>query len=587
MNKWYFIILASICFAGLALQTKGQVPPVDLNCVFNQADGTDTLRWNTPVVNCGPIEGFEIYQSEDKAGPYTLVNTLTDPSAVEAVITNMSNRTYYYYILIDADCPGETAISSDTISNTIPPAVQIRRVSVENGNVLIEWVDRSDSIAKIAGYVIYRVGVGTIPIDTVYGSVNSYIDMGANPDGQPEIYFVQAIDGCGFTGPIGSNPHHTMHLIDSLDTCARTLYFEWTPYIGWMAGIEFYELMVSVNGGSFNSIDTIFPPDLNARLRGLDVNNNYSITIRAKENGRDVYSNSNLISITPAISQGVNTLHLWGADIENGNVNIQWNWNADAEFVNAELIRGPSGTSEAMDLSGFIDPAIEVNEYSFNSPSVQNGPVNFAIRTLDECDSVAWSDTVRTSFVSALALNTTTNRISVSRPVVGENVTIRECELLRLKGGMVDQRIPLSDSVTIVDDEFSGSDDSNNQLCYQLLCNAEAILPDGTAENFTLRSNTACPLQEVRIQVPNAFRPEGTNIFFKPIFLFESSIQDYSLQIFDRWGQLIFETRDPEEGWYGMSNGEPMKKGVYVYRIAIVQTDGSRLERQGNVLLLR
>ena len=59
------------------------------------------------------------------------------------------------------------------------------------------------------------------------------------------------------------------------------------------------------------------------------------------------------------------------------------------------------------------------------------------------------------------------------------------------------------------------------------------------------------------------------------------------MQIFDRWGQLVFETSDTEGAWYGMQNGEVLRKGVYVYRISILQKDGTELEKQGTVLLLR
>ena len=60
------------------------------------------------------------------------------------------------------------------------------------------------------------------------------------------------------------------------------------------------------------------------------------------------------------------------------------------------------------------------------------------------------------------------------------------------------------------------------------------------------------------------------------------------MYIFNRWGELIFETTDVQEGWDGSStNGIPLKADVYVYRI--VYRDPKRVvkEIKGHVTLLR
>ena len=69
------------------------------------------------------------------------------------------------------------------------------------------------------------------------------------------------------------------------------------------------------------------------------------------------------------------------------------------------------------------------------------------------------------------------------------------------------------------------------------------------------------------LYMPNAFRPESTiNNEFKPVVPF-NAVQDYRLQIFDRWGQLIFESRDLGTGWTGEIKTQPAPLGVYAWRI--------------------
>jgi len=72
-----------------------------------------------------------------------------------------------------------------------------------------------------------------------------------------------------------------------------------------------------------------------------------------------------------------------------------------------------------------------------------------------------------------------------------------------------------------------------------------------------------CP---VEIYVPNAFSPNGDQIndFFKPVLIYYTF---YKLEIFDRWGDLFFSTNDPEIGWNGRVNEQPVLPGVYVYVI--------------------
>jgi len=67
------------------------------------------------------------------------------------------------------------------------------------------------------------------------------------------------------------------------------------------------------------------------------------------------------------------------------------------------------------------------------------------------------------------------------------------------------------------------------------------------------------------ISVPNVFSPngDGKNDFF---YLPNSGLKEYHLQIFNRWGSIMFETRAPEIAWDGRNNyGEECAEGTYYY----------------------
>lgn len=70
--------------------------------------------------------------------------------------------------------------------------------------------------------------------------------------------------------------------------------------------------------------------------------------------------------------------------------------------------------------------------------------------------------------------------------------------------------------------------------------------------------------------VPNAFTPnnDGTNDVFSPVFTSGYDPYDYSLLIFNRWGEILFESHDVLVGWKGTYGGEVMQDDVYTWKIS-------------------
>lgn len=88
------------------------------------------------------------------------------------------------------------------------------------------------------------------------------------------------------------------------------------------------------------------------------------------------------------------------------------------------------------------------------------------------------------------------------------------------------------------------------------------------------------------ITVPNAFSPgDNVNGEFKIIKRGIATLNYF--RIFNRWGNLIFETTNIDEGWKGDYNGVPQQVGVYVYVIEATTNTGKIIQKQGNVTLLR
>lgn len=99
------------------------------------------------------------------------------------------------------------------------------------------------------------------------------------------------------------------------------------------------------------------------------------------------------------------------------------------------------------------------------------------------------------------------------------------------------------------------------------------------------------------IAFPNAFTP-GTsgptdgiydprsfdNHHFFPVY---SGVEEYQLEIYNRWGELLFATDDVRVGWDGYYRGNPAKQDVYVWKAYARFSDGRETTLKGDVTLLR
>jgi len=90
--------------------------------------------------------------------------------------------------------------------------------------------------------------------------------------------------------------------------------------------------------------------------------------------------------------------------------------------------------------------------------------------------------------------------------------------------------------------------------------------------------------------VPNAFTPDNDNFneVFKPIFTFGFDPYNFNMLIFNRWGEVLFESNDVEVGWNGTYGGNIVQDGVYIWKITFkVKGVDKRQVITGHVTLIR
>jgi gliding motility-associated-like protein len=103
-------------------------------------------------------------------------------------------------------------------------------------------------------------------------------------------------------------------------------------------------------------------------------------------------------------------------------------------------------------------------------------------------------------------------------------------------------------------------------------------------------SDTACHAVEAIVDplldVPNAFTPGrfGRNSYISVVGF---GIAKMNWKIFNRWGQVVFETNNRKIGWDGMYKGKPQPMDVYAYTLDVEFSDGRKLRKTGDITLIR
>jgi len=86
--------------------------------------------------------------------------------------------------------------------------------------------------------------------------------------------------------------------------------------------------------------------------------------------------------------------------------------------------------------------------------------------------------------------------------------------------------------------------------------------------------------------IPTAFSPnlDGNNDFFNVL---GNGITNYQLDVYNRWGELVFTTNTQDAGWDGTYNGEQQEVGVYIWHLEGSMPDGTIVNKNGSVTLIR
>ncbi len=559
--------------------------------VMNFGNGKAELEWN-PVHNPslpGYSDNYKIFRKYS-FGDWELIGTTQNIEYDD--IISVCNDTINYYISISdvSGCTSTSNIAGDWLQDiNKPPVPTIDSVSINSDNkIIIGWKENPAQDTK--AYILYHFRSGTWnTLDTIWGIENTfYTHTLPEPCNSTYSYSIAAFDSCGNTSPLGIDPAHEGDSLRniyfkniSFNPCSNNITLNWTEYINMSPSLAGYEIFMSKNSNPFTLLERVPASSTSYVHESPDNNSDYTYFIRAFNTEGNKTSTScqrNVQTFYPQIPQ-FNYLR-YVTIVNNESVKLKIYADTTRYAAGYKILRSEieSGTFETLET---LPHSISANfEYFDNTALVTQKSYYYKIIVLDSCEKeILTSNHARTILLTAKSNPNNIHHLEWNEYEEWDGQVDSYNVYRKINGIQGPNPIAiLPYGSTEYDDDVSAVLSSGQEFSYFV----EAIEGVGFSYPFsdTSRSNEAFVIKTPKIFIPNAFAPKGLNNKFAPITTFSENT-NYLFQIYNRWGQKLFETKDPQQGWDGRVNNNFVQCGVYVYLITFRDNKGNSQIKRG------
>jgi len=222
-------------------------------------------------------------------------------------------------------------------------------------------------------------------------------------------------------------------------------------------------------------------------------------------------------------------------------------------------------------------------DFTDNSGKAGEASYFYRIDAFDECGAfMSSSNVVKSIFVNADKNQKNSFNEVFWNAYSGFDADVASYHLYRAPVGVSIEEIYSGTADASFTDELEGVEHLSGEICYYV----EAQENEGNQYGATgvSRSNLFCLDFAPKVYLPNAFSPDGDGIndVFLPYANYVDQV-DYKLIVYNRIGNLIFESSDPAEGWSGIDE----EVGVYVYILELTNAFGETVVFKEKVHLIR
>lgn len=584
-------------YSAQSLTLKTILPMV--NSLSGSNDGIAIVEW---ISGNNIIAGNSIvYRSIDNINFNKVGETSTN--SFRDTIEGICNPTVLYYRIEfhNENCTFNSMTgfsSSSLLDNTAPKDPKFTFITInEAGFAILNWIP--SNATDLAGYQIeVNDGSGWKEHATI-DITNTFTDDLTDPLLHPHYldpctqivkYVLKAVDKCGNSSKVNvydaSSIHNTIWLdVDLEVNCNRKATLKWNKYNNMTPPVSSYQIWRSRNDSLPRVIRTI---DANGSAEYsytddfLIPDELYTYHISAINGVNDMSSESCRVEVV-ADPELLNAFELENVTVyDNEYIQLYGNGNP-IDFINKVAIYRSETTPDNFELLTTIPWNSTDVEIPETSAKVNETAYYYQLAALDACGyEIERSTVMRSIFLQLEDQGNNGVRLNWNA-FEGWDENLLGYDIYRMTNDILDQGFPkIAMPGTLVFSDNIDPAATNGRITYYV----EATRRH---DDIRSRSNEVLLLGEAKVIMPNAFKPTS-NIEKNKIFIPVARNVDnanYRFTIYNRWGQMVFETNDPAEGWDGTRNGSLSPSGIYGYLVVYSDYNGISHSQRGAVNLLK
>lgn len=607
-NSYYYAVLAwfndgaggSVAYSSDTLRTI-HLEAIDASFSCGNCDGLPLLEWNLPADDTSLWLGWtiEVYIRDVTTGGWSLITVL--PSDLTEYLHYIYNcdpleMSFYVRMVGPWGCEFISNEASGLFEDLSYPFSGILTTLSINANDDVELAWQPTLDPEPAGYLITKCTGTSEPYNTVIiDQVNdpntlSYVDLAPSiPMNEPYKYSVMAVDACDNADT--AICVISMYLEDIVFAdCDDEIAMQWSPFISPYFTPTHYIIHRAFSAGSDYSSVVFSPIDTVTSLAYYDENFQYGgynfYQIESLDTLTGFRSKSNIRSAQVSSYAPPAYLAIESASVVSPEVtSITVGLTPTADMFRYELQRFSvstdsweevivKDTNAALQIP-FFDTERATDVFSYQYRVVVT---NTCGRTVDTTN-IGKTILLRATSDQERLVNT----LSWSAYEEWENGVDHYNIYRRIGEGpheLIDE-FSASSSLFFEDDVSEFTNESGD--FYYCIEAVERV--NGNRAAFTSKSNEVNLTLQPIIWVPNTIVLGGYNPVFFPVISF-ADVANYRLVVFSRWGDLIFQTNDINEGWDGTMGGKYVQEGVYNYYLSVEDGRGRITDLFGFVIVL-
>ena len=212
----------------------------------------------------------------------------------------------------------------------------------------------------------------------------------------------------------------------------------------------------------------------------------------------------------------------------------------------------------------------------------QVGQYKYYVKVVNACgDSVLGTPVAETIFLNGTVLEDRLSNALAWTPFEGWEAPRTRQVLLRgiQFGGQLEEVEDFGPFDFSYNDELEDLIGTPGEFCYR-------VRAEQGDSGWAATSNEVCLTLPPVVWVPNALVYNGFNNTWKPSIAF-ADVTEYRIDVFSRWGDLIWESLDPEAAWDGTKDGAVLPEAFYPYTLRLQDGAGRVVTRRGHVQVVR